>query len=63
MKRFQKILDKNVSGAFGAVSDNFQIIIPVFNEQAILDIMLGHAKNYGYLKDLVIVNDASTDAT
>ena len=44
-------------------SNIFQIIIPAFNEQSILDITLGKAKDHGYLKNLVVVNDASTDAT
>jgi len=63
MKRFQKkVVETNTSQDL-PVSELYQIIIPVFNEQIILETMLGHAKNYGYLKDLIIVNDASTDAT
>jgi len=63
MKRFQKKLFKLVALPYCEVSNRFQIIIPVFNEESILETMLGHAKNYGYLKDLIIVNDASFDKT
>ena len=48
---------------FSPASDLFQIIVPVYNEKSILETTLGHAKGYGYLKNLVVVNDASTDTT
>ena len=41
----------------------YQIIVPVFNEEKILPTILEHALNADYLKNLVIVNDASTDST
>jgi len=44
-------------------SRNFQIIIPVFNEEMILAKVLTHAKDFDYIKNLVVVNDASTDTT
>jgi cellulose synthase/poly-beta-1,6-N-acetylglucosamine synthase-like glycosyltransferase len=37
--------------------------MPVFNEQDILPVTLAHAKAAGYLLHMVVVNDASTDAT
>ncbi|MBT8586693.1 glycosyltransferase family 2 protein [Polynucleobacter paneuropaeus] len=41
----------------------FQIVMPVFNEQDILNETLIHAKEAGYIDRLIVVNDASTDAT
>ena len=40
---------------------SFQIVIPVFNEELILESVLSHAKDHGYLHKIVIANDASTD--
>ncbi|MSP04180.1 MAG: glycosyltransferase family 2 protein [Acetobacteraceae bacterium] len=41
----------------------FQIIVPVYNEEDILETVLKHAKELDYLKNLIIVNDASIDGT
>lgn len=41
----------------------FQIIVPVYNEEKIIETVLRNAKKFGYLEYLVIANDASTDAT
>ncbi len=40
---------------------SFQILIPVFNEELILESVLSHARDHGYLHKIVIANDASTD--
>jgi glycosyltransferase involved in cell wall biosynthesis len=45
------------------VSQLYQIIIPVFNEEMILERVLTHAKEFDYIINLVVVNDASTDST
>ena len=42
---------------------NFQIVVPAFNEGEMLEHVLQHAREWGYLKHLVVVDDASTDAT
>jgi len=41
----------------------FQIIVPVFNEEKILDQMLNYAKEAAYLDYIVFVDDASTDSS
>jgi cellulose synthase/poly-beta-1,6-N-acetylglucosamine synthase-like glycosyltransferase len=41
----------------------FQIIVPVFNEEDTLETVLSHAKEAGYLKYMVFVDDASTDSS
>lgn len=41
----------------------FQIVIPVFNEQEIIDVILQNALAEGYLHKLIVANDASTDRT
>lgn len=46
-----------------APSDLFQIIIPVYNEEEILETVLAHASDFGYLKNVIVINDASTDGT
>jgi cellulose synthase/poly-beta-1,6-N-acetylglucosamine synthase-like glycosyltransferase len=44
-------------------TDNFQIIMPVFNEEKLLEVVLQNARRHGYLKHLLVVNDASTDGS
>ncbi len=44
-------------------NQQFQIIIPVFNEEKILERVLNLAKESGYLKYAVFVDDASTDSS
>lgn len=44
-------------------SRRFQIIVPAFNEEASIEYVLNHAKNHGYLGDMVVVDDASKDRT
>ena len=41
----------------------FQIIVPVFNEEEILEKVLNIAKESGYLKYSIFVDDASTDSS
>jgi len=41
----------------------FQIVVPVFNEEKVINDVLENAQLYGYLEYLVVVNDASTDRT
>jgi cellulose synthase/poly-beta-1,6-N-acetylglucosamine synthase-like glycosyltransferase len=41
----------------------FQIIIPVFNEERVISDVLNNVLQFGYLHQLVVVNDASTDGT
>lgn len=41
----------------------FQIVVPAFNEEKSLEHVLRHAMVCGYLKHLIIVDDASTDST
>jgi len=41
----------------------FQIIVPVFNEEKILEKVLKYAKEAGYLDHIVFVDDASTDSS
>jgi cellulose synthase/poly-beta-1,6-N-acetylglucosamine synthase-like glycosyltransferase len=41
----------------------FQIIMPAYNEEDSLEIVLEHAQKIGYLENIVVVDDASTDAT
>ena len=38
-------------------------MVPAFNEGEMLEHVLQHAREWGYLKHLVVVDDASTDAT
>ncbi len=45
------------------IGELFQIVVPVFNEEKVLDTVLENAKVFGYLNYLVVVNDASTDRT
>lgn len=42
---------------------NFQIIVPTFNEEETLEQVMLYAKEHGYLKHLVFVDDASTDSS
>ena len=42
---------------------NFQIIVPVFNEEKVLERVLVHAKELDYIKCMIFVNDASTDSS
>jgi glycosyltransferase involved in cell wall biosynthesis len=41
----------------------FQVIVPVFNEEATLEKILSCAKENDYLKHIVFVDDASTDSS
>jgi cellulose synthase/poly-beta-1,6-N-acetylglucosamine synthase-like glycosyltransferase len=41
----------------------FQIVVPAFNEEGILEYILQHAMDAGYLEHLILVDDASTDTT
>ena len=41
----------------------FQIIVPIFNEETNLKKILGKIKEHDYLKYVVFVDDASTDAS
>ncbi len=43
------------------MTPSFQIIVPVYNEAATLEIVLAHARDAGYLHYMVFVDDASTD--
>ena len=44
-------------------SVRFQIVMPAFNEGQTLEHVLQNARERGYLKHLVVVDDASTDET
>lgn len=41
----------------------FQIVVPTFNEEETLEQVLQYAKDRGYLRHLVFVDDASTDSS
>jgi len=41
----------------------YQIVVPVFNEEKILNRILKHAKDNFYLENIVIANDASIDSS
>ena len=47
----------------GSTEDIFQIVVPVFNEEKVLNTVLENARIFGYLDYLVVANDASTDRT
>lgn len=42
---------------------DYQIIVPIYNEGNILDLMLTKMKDGGYLDKITFVNDASTDSS
>lgn len=41
----------------------FQIVVPVFNEEKTLEIVLNYAKEADYLQYIIFVDDASTDSS
>jgi len=45
------------------IENVFQIVVPVYNEEKVLDTVLENAKTFEYLRYLVVANDASTDRT
>lgn len=47
----------------GYVNQKFQIIVPVYNEEQRLEKICNLAKNSGYIKNIVFVDDASTDSS
>jgi poly-beta-1,6-N-acetyl-D-glucosamine synthase len=53
----------NTSQSPPLVSQLFQIVMPVFNEERVLENVLENAKEFAYLTQMVVVNDASTDST
>jgi len=59
------IKDLTPNADFYQTSENklFQIIVPIFNEETNLKKILSKIKEHGYLKYVVFVNDASTDAS
>jgi len=47
----------------GSINQKFQIIVPVYNEEQRLEKIFNLAKASGYLKNIVFVDDASTDSS
>ena len=46
-----------------SINQKFQIIVPVYNEEQTLEKIFNLAKDFGYLKNIVFVDDASTDSS
>ena len=59
------IQDLTPNADFYQTSENqlFQIIVPIFNEETHLEKILSKIKEHNYLKYVVFVDDASTDAS
>ena len=47
----------------GSINRKFQIIVPVYNEEQRLEKIFSLAKDSGYIKNIVFVDDASTDSS
>lgn len=47
----------------GSINRKFQIIVPVYNEEQRLEKIFNIAKDSGYIKNIVFVDDASTDSS
>tara|TARA_B100000315_G_C14522319_1_gene562148 strand:- start:187 stop:1323 length:1137 start_codon:yes stop_codon:yes gene_type:complete len=47
----------------GSINQKFQIIVPVYNEEQRLEKIFNLAKDSGYIKNIVFVDDASTDSS
>jgi len=61
----ETIEDLTPNANFYQTSENqlFQIIVPIFNEETILQKILSKIKENGYLQYIVFVDDASTDSS
>ncbi len=47
----------------GSINQQFQIIVPIYNEEKTLDRVLSSTKKSGYIKNIVFVDDGSTDSS
>ena len=58
-----RIGPEDLNGTIGAASEDLSVIVPVYNEERTLGAMIDRLVKVPGLKEVVIVDDASTDST